>query len=230
VDKIIIRAIGQSTFLINFNNKIILTDPWFGNFLRKIKILTKPDDIDKCDIFLVSHPHIDHLDKKALILAKRLNSIFIGPESACKKAKKFGIKNIISLKPDKEIEINDIKIHPIKAHHTFSKDALCFVIGNNKKIFFSGDTKLNDKLINDLKKFEIDIAIVQICCAYYPLKDGMDINDAVKLIKEINPKVAIPMHYHMYFKNINPIKFKNALTNSNIEVYILNENTKYKIT
>lgn len=222
-----INFIGQSTFLIDLDGVVILTDPWFGSFLRKMPLKTYPDDIKKCDIMLVSHPHIDHLDKISLRLAKKLNSIFIGPESACKKARKFNVENIIVAKPDEVIEIKDIKIYPISASHTFSKDALCFVAEKDKKIFFSGDTKYTHKLVNDLKKHNIYIAIVQICCAYYPKKDGLDINDAVKLVKEINPQIAIPMHYHMYLKNINPEIFKSKLSEYNIRVDILDsDNTK----
>lgn len=218
---IIIKSIGQATFLINYKGRTILTDPWFGNFLRKIPLTINPDDIQKCDIMLVSHPHIDHLDKKALFLAKKLNSTFAGPKSAGKKAEKFGVKNIIFLEPYKEVEIHSIKIYPIKAYHTFSSDSLCFVLGGERKIFFSGDTKLHNNLLSDLKKFKIDIALVQICCAYYPEKDGMNLPDAVSIIKEIRPKVAIPMHYHMYLKSADPQLFKEKLKNDLVKVDIL---------
>lgn len=220
-----IKFIGQSTFLIDLDGTIILTDPWFSlNIMRKNKLKTKINEIEKCDIMLVSHSHIDHLDKSALQLAKKLNSTFIGPESACKKARKFDIKNIITTKPNDVVGIKDIKIHSIKGYHTFSKDALCFIVEKDKKIFFSGDTRYNEKLTDDLRKHNIDIAIVQICCAYYPLKDGMNLDDAVKLLKDIKPKIAIPMHYDMYLKSILPEKLKDKLKDSNIKIDIFQHN------
>lgn len=219
-----IKFIGQSTFILNISDKIILTDPWFSHkFLRKIPLKTEIEEIEKWDIMLVSHSHIDHLDKKSLKKAKELNSVFIGPPSACKKAEKIGIKKIFKLKPAEKIEMEGIKIYSLKAYHTFAKDALCYVIENEKKLFYSGDTKLNKKLLESLKKYRIDIAIVQICCSYYPLKDGMNLNDAVKLTLEIKPEIVIPMHYHIYFKSINPEIFRKRLADKNVCVEILKE-------
>lgn len=217
-----IKFVGQSTFILNINDKIILTDPWFSHkFLRKIPLKSDIEDIKKCDIMLVSHSHLDHLDYKSLKKAKELNSIFAGPPSSCKKAEKIGIREIFELEPGKKIEIKGIKIYSLKAFHTFAKDALSYIIENDKNIFFSGDTKLNENLIKNLKNYKIYLAIVQICCSYYPAKDGMNIKDAIKLVKEIKPEITIPMHYHIYLKSVNPKVFKEKLKYDNMEVDIL---------
>jgi L-ascorbate metabolism protein UlaG (beta-lactamase superfamily) len=219
-----IKFIGQSTFVFNINEKIVITDPWFSHkFLRKIPLQIDIEDIKNLDIMLVSHSHIDHLDFKSLKKAKELNSIFVGPISSCKRAKKIGIKEIFHLNPGEKIEVKGIKIYSLRAFHTFAKDALCYIIENEKKIFYSGDTKLEKELVENLRNYKIDIAIVQICCSYYPFKDGMDVEDAVKLVSEINPEIAIPMHYHIYFKSINPEVFKEKLKNKNIRVEIFKE-------
>lgn len=220
-----IKFIGQSTFLFYFDGTVILTDPWFSlNIIRKNKLKTKITDIEKCDIMLVSHSHIDHIDNISLNFAKEKGVMFIGPASACKKANIAGVKEIKALGFNEKYEVKNINIYSIRGYHTFSKDALCFIVEKDKKIFFSGDTRYNEKLVDDLRKHNIDIAIVQICCAYYPKKDGMNLDDAVKLLKDIKPKIAIPMHYDMYLKSILPEKLKNKLKDSNIKTDIFQPN------
>lgn len=219
-----IKFIGQSTFLFDFDGTVILTDPWFSlNIMRKNKLKTKINEIEKCDIMLVSHSHIDHIDNISLNFVKEKEAIFIGPASACKKANIAGVKEIKTLTFGEKIEVKNINIYSIRGYHTFSKDALCFIVEKDKKIFFSGDTRYNEKLTDDLRKHNIDIAIVQICCAYYPLKDGMNLDDAVKLLKDIKPKIAIPMHYDMYLKSIPPEKLKYKLKDDDIRVDIFKQ-------
>ncbi len=76
--KISLAWIGQSTVLINFYGKIILTDPvlfdrigvyFFGSSIGPAR-LTPPaltiDEIPKPDIILLSHAHMDHMDYPTL--------------------------------------------------------------------------------------------------------------------------------------------------------------------
>jgi L-ascorbate metabolism protein UlaG (beta-lactamase superfamily) len=52
----------------------------------------------------------------------------------------------------------------------------------------------------------------------------MDYKDAVKLVAEIKPKYAIPMHYRTFRGiNVDPIKFQEAVQveDPDIEVIIL---------
>ncbi|MFH0735320.1 MAG: MBL fold metallo-hydrolase [bacterium] len=88
-NKISLAWIGQSTVLINFYGKIILTDPvlfdrigvyFFGSSIGPAR-LTPPaltiDEMPKPDIILLSHAHMDHMDYPTLdeITAKFPNQI-----------------------------------------------------------------------------------------------------------------------------------------------------------
>lgn len=72
-DELSITWIGHSTFLIQFANINILTDPVFGHlpfFRRQIKpgILLK--DVPSIDFVIISHNHRDHMDSAALTFLK----------------------------------------------------------------------------------------------------------------------------------------------------------------
>ncbi|RKD33472.1 metal-dependent hydrolase [Thermohalobacter berrensis] len=85
----------------------------------------------------------------------------------------------------------------------------------NKKIYHAGDTGLtmDMKLLEDEN---IDIAILPIGGNF-----TMDIDDAVKAVDFIKPKLVIPMHYETFdVIDVDPKEFKNKI--SNTEVKILN--------
>ena len=78
---------------------------------------------------------------------------------------------------------------------------------NNKNIYHSGDTGLflDMKLIGELNK--IDVACL-------PIGDNftMGVDDAVKAVEFINPKLAIPMHYNTFpVIQANPIEFRKKV-------------------
>jgi len=58
--------IGHSTVLLQMDDKVIITDPFLSNTVgelarRVVDPGIDPDDIPRCDIILISHPHFDHL-------------------------------------------------------------------------------------------------------------------------------------------------------------------------
>lgn len=226
-----IKLIGQSTFQIKINNLVILTDPWFGlQFLRATPLKTKPEEITKCDLMLVTHNHLDHFDNIAIELAKKLNSIIVGPNSVIKRASKKGAKTILLNYKD-EKEVLGLKIKAMFAQHTFSADAVSFFVEGENNFYFSGDTIYSEKLVDELKNLSIDVAFLQIACAtYFFKKDGLDLRDAVKLTKEIKPKIAVPMHYQIRGKLQSPEKFKELAQNKNTKVIIASANKEKELS
>ncbi len=313
-----IKLIGQSTFQIKVKNIlptpssqhqtkrgssrdeiVILTDPWFGlHFLRAVPLKTKLEEIENCDLMLVSHNHIDHFDNIAINLAKKFDSIIIGSRKVVRRAEKKGAKKVVCLNyknshyrllpcydiskmisqeslnlsasNEKEkfyfmqpgkiekrkfkclpcVEFLGLKIVALYAEHPFASDAISFLVDvpsgsepsnrtgeicnstkklkDSKKIriYFSGDTRFSKRLVDELQSVsnekQIDVAFLQIACSvYFFKKDGLDLLDAVKLTKEIKPKIAIPMHYQVKMKTRNPEEFKNLAENSDTKVVII---------
>lgn len=219
-----IKAVGQSTFIITLpDGTTLMTDPWLApHFLKNYTIPIDPETLPRCDVMLVSHLHIDHLDSRALRMAKRLGATFVGARKAARRAERRGIKNVIAVKTGDTIQLPGIKCHAVHAEHPLAADAVGFVLEADKTIYFSGDTRLSERLVRDLSRFRIDIALLQSACAvYFFRKDGMDIGDAALLARRIKPGIAIPMHYNDRFRHPDPEDFRKALEDTEIRVDIL---------
>lgn len=219
-----IYSAGQSCFRITLaDGRVLFTDPWLGpSIIKPYETPIKASAIERCDFLLVSHPHIDHVDSTAFKMAKRLRSTVVGPPSVARKATAKGITNTVTMSPGDTKDFSGFKVTATHAFHPLTSDPIGFVLEADKTVYFSGDTRLDDRVIADLNKFNLDIAMLQIACAvYFFKKDGMDIPDAAKMARAIKPKIAIPMHYNDRFRQPNPREFGMALDGSGIRVDII---------
>lgn len=222
-----ILFIGQCTFHITLDDgTTFLTDPWFKNnpLFRAVPPARSPDDIHKLDYLISSHNHLDHLDSPSLLLAKRTNATVIGSERVAKRARKFGINNVVGLKPGEKIVAGCMNITATPAFHPLAKDAIGLLINaEDKTLYFCGDTRPHANLSEFLRNSgKIDIAFLQIACAvYFGKDDGMNIRTAAEFAKTFMPRIVIPMHYHGRFKEADPQRFKEKLAGSNIEATII---------
>jgi hypothetical protein len=81
--------VGHATTLIQIEDKVILTDPFFTNNIAQVlRRYVEPglnlDDLRKCDIILLSHSHMDHMNLGSLeMLEKKFpNAPLVFPEGA----------------------------------------------------------------------------------------------------------------------------------------------------
>ena len=163
-------------------DKIIYFDPY--------KIEEERHD---ADIIFITHNHYDHMDKESLIKVKNENTIIIAPKSMEEIVSKIAFKNYIYLNPNEETSIGGLNIKTIPAYnnekefHPRSNNWLGYIITyNNITYYIAGDT---DKT-KEAESVKCDIAFIPIG-GYYT----MDVNEATDLIKIINPKIVIPIHY-----------------------------------
>ncbi|MFH1539445.1 MAG: MBL fold metallo-hydrolase [bacterium] len=219
-----ILSLGQSGFIITAGDgTTVMTDPWLApSPLKNFKTPIDYKKVQRCDAVLVSHNHLDHVDSCTLRMAKRLGAEFIGSGRAARRARRAGIEKVTALRPGDTAVVESLKIHAVPARHPLAADAVGFVIEGDATVYFSGDTRLDTHLLGELKKFKIDIALLQIACAvYFFKKDGLDVEDAAKLAEEIQPGVAVPMHYHDIFRHPDPEVFREKLSGAGIRVDIL---------
>lgn len=219
-----ILSAGQSCFRITMDDgTVVMTDPWLGpSIIKPYETPIRAEEVDRCDVFLVSHAHIDHVDSHALRLAKVLGTTVVGSAKAARSAHRRGIRDVIAMRIGDTVEVAGRTIHAVHAEHPLADDAVGFVMEADRTFYFSGDTRYNDRLVAALKAFKIDVALLQIACAvYFFKKDGMDIPDAAELVRRLKPGVAIPMHYHDRFRQPDPEAFRKALAGTNVRVEIL---------
>lgn len=172
-----IHWLGHDTFKIS-GQKIIYTDPF------KIK------KTDVADIILITHEHHDHCSPEDIKKIQGPKTVIISsPDCA---AKLTG--NVKTAKPGDRFSIDGIEIEAVPAYntnknfHTKDRGWVGYIFkANNIRIYLAGDT---DR-IPEMKSFKnIDVALLPVSGTYV-----MTAEEAVNAALDINPKIAIPMHY-----------------------------------
>ena len=178
-----IEVLYHSSIRIN-KEKIIYIDPF--------KIDRNFND---ADIIFIIHDHYDHYSEEDIDKVINENTTIIIPEELLTKLLRKGInKNaIITVEPNKEYVVKGIKFKTIPAYntnktfHPKGNDWVGYIITiNNIRYYIAGDTDITE----ENKKVKCDVAFVPVGGTY-----TMDFKEAAQLINEIQPKMAIPIHY-----------------------------------
>ncbi|MGB5554489.1 MAG: MBL fold metallo-hydrolase [Flavobacteriaceae bacterium] len=220
--------LGQSGYVLQWNGKRVLLDPYLSDSLTKkyaetekphvrmSELVVRPELLNDISVVTSSHNHTDHLDAETLIPILKNNPgiRFIIPE-----ANREFVANRVQCDVDFPIGMNDgiwatvdgftfIGI-PAK-HNALERDERghCKFMGyvikfGNYAIYHSGDTLWFDGMVELLKPFNVDVAILPINGNDPKRKvaGNLDCQEAVSLGKAINAKYVIPCHYDMFHFN-----------------------------
>jgi L-ascorbate metabolism protein UlaG (beta-lactamase superfamily) len=219
--------LGQSGFLFESRGEKLLIDPFYSDIVEQKegfkRLMQAPIPIEGLDpsVIFITHNHLDHFDPIALpeIHAFYPTIPIIGPESVMKKANEMGFTPSVlkHIEKGKTIEIGNFKITATAAYHSDPFSVGCLIEVGDKTIYYSGDTLLTDTLLDDIisiKKRPIDIVFIVINGRL----GNMNVQEAIKLTSQLNPKLAIPMHYGMFAENTeDPSIFTNGCAEKSIK-------------
>ena len=134
------------------------------------------------------------------------NMLFLAPSDAKEQLTLCGVTKYEPFDEGKTFKTGDFELKAVFADH--SVPAVGVIVKHSGiTMYFSGDTEYNKKL-EELKEYGIDIMFI---CINGRL-GNMNVKDAVKLTKIINPKVAVPAHYGMFESNTeNPENYTSEL-------------------
>lgn len=162
-------------------------------------IYIDPFKIDRnyndADIIFITHDHYDHYSEEDIDKVINENAVIVIPEELLTKVLKKGInKNaIITVEPNQKYMVQGIKFETVPAYninktfHPKENDWVGYVIElNDVKYYIAGDTDITE----ENKKVKCDVAFVPVGGTY-----TMDFKEAAQLVNEIQPKVAVPIHY-----------------------------------
>ncbi len=241
--------LGQSGFLIQFQGKHLLFDPYLSDSLSKkyaktdkphtriSELVVEPSLLNMIDVVTSSHNHTDHLDAETLlpIFEKNPNIKFIIPE-----ANRAFVCERLQCKNDFPIGLNDLQsvdIEPFTitgvpaAHNSIERDEagnlkfMGFILAFGKyKVYHSGDTLWYNGMVEVLKDFEVDIAFLPIN-GNKPerrVSGNLSYEEASRLGKEIGSKLTIPHHYDLFeFNSENPENFAQKAEEYGINYKVL---------
>jgi L-ascorbate metabolism protein UlaG (beta-lactamase superfamily) len=227
--------LGQSGYLLEWWGKRILIDPYLSDSLTKkyagtdkphariSERVVDPQLLKNISIVSSSHNHTDHLDAETLIpLLKNNPGIsFIIPEAN----RKFVCQRL-NLPEDFPTGLTDginttvgkFTFHGVPAkHNEIERDerGYCIFMGyviefGKWSIYHSGDTLWYDGMVELLKPFKVDLALLPIN-GNDPTRrvaGNLDAKEAARLGKEIAARLVIPCHYDMFtFNTADPKTF-----------------------
>lgn len=204
-----ITVLCHSSIKMN-KEKVIYVDPF------KID-----ENYNDADIIFITHDHYDHYSEEDIDKVKKEDTVIIVPEELLTKVLRKGFRQdyILTVEPNQKYMIDGIKFETIPAYNTNKQfhpkenGWVGYIIEiKGIKYYIAGDTDI----IEENKKVKCDVAFVPVGGTY-----TMDFKEAANLINEIQPKIAVPIHYgSVVGTNQDAIDFSKLL-NPKIECKIL---------
>ena len=181
---------------------------------RQLPIFIEPEDLD-IDIFFTTHSHDDHADPETIrrFLRKR-KAQFVGPWESVEKYKRCGVPEscCLTLHPNQSLELGGAtELTGTFALPTDNTDlnhsGVLIRFANGITFYNTGDTGYCE-LLSSLLPRGVDVCAICINGGFH----NLDALQAARIVKVIDPAVAIPCHYDMMVNNIgHPDMLRAAL-------------------
>ena len=219
---------GHACFLLEGDGKRVVIDPFLtGNPAAVIG----PDALPKVDAILLSHGHGDHLGD-AIALAKRDHATIVATaELAGFCGDKGATAHAMHIGGAHQFPFGRVKL--VAAFHggrvegdatgkyTTNPCGVVVTIGG-KSVYHAGDTGLTVEM--QLLEGRVDLMLVPIGDNY-----TMGVEDAVRAVDFVKPKIVIPMHYNTWdVIRADPRAFQREVGNR-AEVVILAPGESYTL-
>ncbi|MGC1784752.1 MAG: MBL fold metallo-hydrolase [Acidobacteriaceae bacterium] len=222
----------QSGFLLQWNGRHLLLDPYLSDSLTRkyadtatphVSMTTlpvMPEQLNFIDVVTSSHTHTDHLDPETLLPLLRVNSNLklVIPEAerdAVEKKLSARWPATLGLDQGRSIEIDGFRINAVaSAHEDVTLDAAgrCRFLGyviefGEFVIYHSGDTVLHPALVESLRPFRIEVALLPINgrSPQRGVAGNLNAQEAAELGRDIGARMVIPCHYDMFTFNTAPV-------------------------
>lgn len=230
--------LGQSGFLLQYQGRHLLFDPYLSDSLTRKYAATKkphirmselvidPAQLNFLDVVTSSHNHTDHLDAETLmpILQQNPQIALVIPEanrSFVAERVKCATDFPIGLTDGESTDVKDFHITAVPAaHNAIERDAngLCKFLGyvvtiGKYTVYHSGDTLWYDGIADVLAPFQVDVAFLPINGNDPKRGVAGNLNawEAAQLGKQMGAKLVVPHHYDLFeFNTADPADFAKA--------------------
>lgn len=185
-----VRYLGHSAFQIEGSKKVII-DPFLTD---NPKSPVKPDQIEACDLVLLSHDHFDHI-ADVVPVCKRTGATLVATyEIATDLSQREGI-SAEGMNIGGTLDFDGTKVSMVNALHTSpTSDCVGLVLEmDGRTIYHLGDTGLFGDMALYAEFWEFDLALV-------PIGDRFTMGpaSAARAVEFIQPKRVVPMHYDTF--------------------------------
>ena len=223
---------GQMGLWIKLGSTLVSVD-YFATVIpeRRTPPPVPAEEVADVQLFLGTHDHLDHIDHACWRIWRDIcpEARFVFPEAHRTAVREDGIDDsrLIGMNSGEAARIGEITVRAVAAAHEFTEQDpetglyphLQYVIeGNGVRIYHAGDTVRYEGMLPALKALgPFDAALVPVngrdAKRYRENCIGnMTFQEAVDLIGELRPGLAIPGHWDMFAHNSeNPAAFADYL-------------------
>lgn len=215
---ITVSWVGHSTFLINLEGTMILTDPVFSEKIgisllglttvgirRFVPPALPIRELPPIDLILVSHAHMDHYDIPSLReLPSDIPRILARDTSEFVDGLAFG--QLQELDWGQTVEVKGVRIEAVPVKHwgrryPWDRDRGyngLLLTKHKRSVLFGGDTAYTERLPAAINGRPLDVAILPIG-GYNPyIANHASPEQAWDLVKESRARYLIPMHWRTF--------------------------------
>lgn len=234
-DRLHLWWLGQSGFLVAHEGRCALLDPYLSDSLtakyagsdkphvRMTRRVIDPRRLDFIDVVSSSHAHTDHLDADTLrpLMDANPDLLLVIPE-----ANREVVARRLNVATTLPIGVNDGATVSAggfsftgvpAAHETVERDdkGRCRFLGyvvraGRWTIYHSGDTVLYDGMVDRLREFRIDVALLPINGRAPERRVAGNLSgpEAARLAHDVGAALVVPCHYEMFeFNTASPAEF-----------------------
>lgn len=220
-----ITRVAHSSVLIEFGDKVILTDPWFTEtpeYHHGEPLAVGVDELPELTAVISSHAHYDHYDIEHFNRYRNLDvPLLVGFDDMVARAEKAGFTNVQKLTPNESTEIDGITFTALPGAHGVPEITFLLTTGGTS-VYFGGDTMLTPEVRGIASRGPVDVALLPV----NGLRVGGDpvcatAEESAQFAGMLEAKVAIPIHYryiggpkfeeHLLTYNGTPHRFLNSL-------------------
>ncbi len=210
--------IGQSTFLIRIDGRIILTDPFFSEYAgpysmgprRFVKPGISIENLPLIDVMVISHNHYDHLDDAFIEALPNKEGIHVFVPLGLKAFfSERGYSRIHELDWYENARVNDLQITALPAVHYSgrgladkNKSLWCSwsIDSPSGRYYFLGDSAYSPELFGQIGAYfnSFNLAMLPIGTygnRKYGVNNHTTPEEAVSIGMEINAKVLVGIHW-----------------------------------
>jgi len=229
--------LGQSGFLVQWDGRHLLLDPYLSESLTKkyaatdkphvrmTRRVVAPERLAFVDVATSSHNHTDHLDGETLgplraanpslkLVIPEANRAFVAERLGCDSAWPIGLDE------GRQIEIAGFRFSAVPAaHEAIDRDPqgrchhLGYVVGFGPwSLYHPGDCIPYAGQVERLRPFALDLALLPINgrAAERRVPGNFTGPEAAKLAHAIGARLAVPCHYDMFeFNTASPDAFRD---------------------
>jgi len=189
-----ITYLGHNAFQVKLGNAVMLFNPAVSDMLgsnrRLVKSTLNPHAVRECDMIFLSNEEPDNCEPETVKeISERCYSSVVAPKPTLTKINVTD-RFKVDVRAGDKFSVKGIDVEVVKAVHPQSAYPVGFLVkGDGISVYHAGDTYS----FSEMARVKCDVALV-------PIGGGatMDPFAANGAVKEMRPKVAVPMRYGTY--------------------------------